>query len=106
MKQTQYIVTAIDYVNGEPHLGHAMERVEADALARYYRMQGHDVRFQIGTDEHGTKNMQSAEKEGLAPQAYVDKASEHFKQLAKQYNISHDVFIRTNRPEDTLAISD
>lgn len=99
MTKTHYIVTAIDYVNGEPHLGHAMERVEADALARYHRQQGDDVRLQIGTDEHGTKNMQSAEKLGMTPQAYVDMAAQKFEDLARAYNISYDYFIRTTNQQ-------
>ncbi len=91
-----YITTAIDYVNGEPHLGHTFEKLIADALARWHRILGEDVFFLTGTDEHGIKNQTSAEKLGMTPKEYVDMMSEKFKELWKLLNISYDFFIRTS----------
>jgi methionyl-tRNA synthetase len=73
-----YITTSIPYVNGEPHLGHALEFLQADVLARYARSQGANVIFSTGADEHGTKVAQKAEAEGESPQAFVDKMSDGF----------------------------
>ncbi len=91
-----YITTAIDYVNAAPHIGHALEKVEADALARFYRQQGKKVFFLTGTDEHGSKIAAKAEELGISPQELVDKNAERFKQLLSVYNISNDDFIRTS----------
>lgn len=66
-----YITTAIPYVNARPHLGHALEFVLTDSLARYHRLKGEDVRFLTGTDENSLKNVQAAEREGISPQALV-----------------------------------
>ena len=68
-----YITTAIDYANGDPHLGHAYEKIGADAIARYHRLRGDDVWFLIGMDEHGQKVAQTAEKQGVPPQQFVDE---------------------------------
>lgn len=95
MLKNIYITTAIDYVNAEPHLGHALEKVQADVLARYWRAQGRQVFFLTGTDEHGTKNFESAKKFNMDPQDFVDKNAAKFKELVKLYNISNDDFIRT-----------
>jgi methionyl-tRNA synthetase len=90
------ITTAIAYVNGSPHMGHALEFVEADAIARYHRLLGEEVYYLTGTDEHGTKIVQTAEKLGIPVQEMVDQNAEKFKDLMKQYRISHDQFIRTS----------
>jgi methionyl-tRNA synthetase len=90
-----YITTSIPYVNGEPHLGHALEFLQADVLARYARSQGANVIFSTGADEHGTKVAQKAEAEGESPQAFVDKMSDGFVELLKLLNISNDRFVRT-----------
>lgn len=90
------ITTAIAYVNGAPHMGHALEFVEADALARYHRMMGDEVFYLTGTDEHGTKIVQTAEKEGIPVKELVDKNAQKFKDLMSQYRISYDQFIRTS----------
>jgi len=90
-----YITTSIPYVNGEPHLGHAMEFVMADALARYWRQQGADVLFATGTDEHGGKIAEKAEELGVTPKQLSDDMSGKFVQLLKELNISNDRFIRT-----------
>jgi methionyl-tRNA synthetase len=90
-----YITTAIDYANGSPHLGHAVEKIGADVMARYHRRKGEDVHFVIGMDEHGQKVLQSAEKAGVSPKAWVDGIAEEFLEAWRILNISHDDFIRT-----------
>lgn len=90
-----YVTTSIPYINGEPHLGHAMEFVMADVLARRARQQGHEVHFSIGTDEHGGKIAEKAAELKLEPQALADKMSAQFSGLAKTLNISNTRFIRT-----------
>lgn len=92
----QYITTAIDYPNAAPHMGHVLEKVLADVIARWFRLRGDDVRFQIGTDEHGVKIQRAAEKEGVAPQALVDRNVVLFEDLYKRLGISSDEFIRTS----------
>lgn len=90
-----FVTTAIDYVNGMPHLGHAYEKVLADAVARWRRSRGDDVFFLTGVDEHGQKVQQSAEKKGVEPQAFCDAMSVHFKNLCERLEITHDRFVRT-----------
>jgi methionyl-tRNA synthetase len=90
-----YLTTAIDYSNGEPHIGHAYEKVGADAIARYRRMRGDDVHFLIGMDEHGQKVAQAAEQRGLTPQQQVDEIAERFEAMWRTLGISHDQFMRT-----------
>ena len=91
-----YVTTSIPYVNAEPHIGHAMEFVIADVLARYARQQGiANVLFSTGTDEHGGKIAEKAAEAGVTPQAYTDQLSESFKALLKELHISNDRFIRT-----------
>lgn len=90
-----YVTTSIPYVNGEPHLGHAMEFIMADVLARHARQQGRDVIFSTGTDEHGGKIAEKAAEMKLTPKKLADQMSEHFEALAKKLNVSNDRFIRT-----------
>lgn len=90
-----YVTTSIPYVNGEPHLGHAMEFIEADVLARYARQQKSDVIFSTGTDEHGGKIAEKAKELNLSPTELSDQMSQKFRELASQLNISPDRFIRT-----------
>ncbi len=90
-----YVTTSIPYVNGEPHVGHALEFVMSDVLARAARQQGKPTIFSTGTDEHGTKIAQKAAELKMAPQAYVDQMQQGFVDLIKQLNISNDRFIRT-----------
>src|SRR3989338_5215817 len=90
-----YITTAIPYPNGQPHVGFALEIIQADVLARYHRQLGHDVFFVTGVDEHGLKVYRSAQKEGVDFQTYVDRNSEEFRELKEVLNISYDDFIRT-----------
>ena len=90
-----YLTTAIDYANGDPHLGHAFEKIGADAIARYRRLRGDDVHFLIGMDEHGQKVAQEAADRGVAPQALVDEIAGRFKAMWQRLSISNDQFIRT-----------
>ena len=90
-----YVTTSIPYVNGEPHLGHAMEFVMADVLARRARQQGDTVVFSTGTDEHGGKIAEKAAELKLKPEELAEQMSERFSQLAERLNISNDRFIRT-----------
>ena len=91
-----FISTAIPYVNGRPHVGHALEFVLTDAYARYQRQQGRDVFFLSGSDENSLKNVQSAEKEGVTTQALVDRYVLAFQEMCRAMNISNDDFIRTS----------
>ena len=90
-----YVATAIPYVNDKPHLGHALLHLYADVLARYHRQQGDDVLFSAGTDEHGGKVAEAAQKAGLPPKQFVDQVSVQFREGLKKLNISNDRFIRT-----------
>ncbi|XOB41456.1 MAG: class I tRNA ligase family protein [Candidatus Nealsonbacteria bacterium] len=94
-KKSFLISTAIDYPSEKPHLGHCLEKVQADVLARYKRLQSFDVHFSTGADEHGLKIQRRAQKTGKDPQEFVDEMSGHFKDLWKALNISNDDFIRT-----------
>lgn len=95
MAQKFYVTTSIPYINGEPHLGHAMEFLAADVLARYSRAQGVDTVFSTGTDEHGSKVAETAEKQKITPKELADRNSDKFRELLVQLNISNDRFIRT-----------
>ena len=90
-----YLTTAIDYANGDPHIGHAYEKIGADAIARYRRLRGDDVHFLIGMDEHGLKVAQAAEQRGLAPQQQVDEIAASFERMWRRLGISHNRFMRT-----------
>lgn len=90
-----YITTAIDYVNGSPHLGHAYEKVLTDTIARFRRQMGDRVHFLTGVDEHGQKVQASAKKRGIPPQQFCDEVSEEFRALLPKLNISNNDFIRT-----------
>ena len=79
MAEPYYITTAIAYPNGRPHIGHAYEAVAADVIARFQRMQGRDVRFVTGTDEHGLKMVKTAREQGVEVQALCDEMSSYFK---------------------------
>ncbi len=95
MAKKFYITTAIDYANGSPHLGHAYEKVLTDVLARYRRLQGDEVHFVTGLDEHGQKVQMSARKAGLEPQAICDQVAVEFQGLCQRLEISNDDYIRT-----------
>ena len=91
----RYITTAIPYVNGDPHIGHALDYCLADTLARYYRLLGDEVRFQVGTDEHGNKIFQKASEQGVDVKDYVDKNVSNFKSFIEKLSISYTDFVRT-----------
>lgn len=95
----RYLTTAIDYPNAPPHMGHVLEKVLADALARWWRLCGDVVRFQVGTDEHGVKIQHTAAREKLSPQALVDRNVPLFRDLYDRLCISYDRFIRTTDQE-------
>ncbi|MEG8099478.1 methionine--tRNA ligase [Candidatus Liberibacter brunswickensis] len=101
-----YISTAISYPNAKPHIGHAYEMIIADVLARFYRLDGLDVLFTTGTDEHGQKIAKSAQNYGLTPKVFVDQNSRIFREMAEVLDISYDDFIRTTekRHHDTCHI--
>lgn len=92
---TFYVTTSIPYINGEPHLGHAMEFIMADVLARYARQQSKDTLLSIGTDEHGGKVAEKANELGLEPKILADQMSAKFRELSSSLLISNDRFIRT-----------
>jgi methionyl-tRNA synthetase len=91
-----YVTTSIPYVNARPHLGFALESVQADALARYHRLKGEDVRFLTGTDENSLKNVRAAEQEGVATRTLVDRNAARFRALRDALDLSFDDFIRTS----------
>jgi len=93
-----YITTAISYPNGVPHIGHAYEAIATDAIARFERLDGKDVFFLTGTDEHGLKMKQTAVKEGLTPRALADRNAARFIEMAATLGLSNDDFIRTTEP--------
>ncbi|MFM9976272.1 MAG: methionine--tRNA ligase [Beijerinckiaceae bacterium] len=98
-RKTYYITTAISYPNGAPHIGHAYELIAADAIARFKRLDGYDVFFMTGTDEHGLKMAQTAEKEGIPVKELADRNAARFLAMAEILNASQDRFIRTTEPE-------
>ena len=90
-----YITTAIDYLNGKPHIGHVFEKILTDTIARYHRSKGEEVFFLTGSDEHGFKMQQMAEAEGITPQELVDRNVKEFLAMKERFNLSFDRFIRT-----------
>ncbi len=98
MAKSFYITTPIYYVNASPHIGHAYTTIVADVLARYHRMIGDKTFFVTGTDEHGDKIAEAAQKAGITPKAYADQISAQFRALCPQLTISNDYFIRTTDP--------
>ena len=103
-KEKYYITTAIAYASGKPHFGNTYEAIATDAIARYKRQRGYDVRFMTGTDEHGQKVQNLAEKAGVTPQAYVDNVAGQIKDLWKLMNVSEDYFIRTTDSYHKTAV--
>lgn len=95
----RYVTTAIDYPNAGPHMGHVLEKVLADVMVRWFRLRGDEVRFQIGTDEHGIKIQQTAEKQGMSPSDLVEKNVPLFRDLYAKLGISYDTFVRTTDRE-------
>ena len=103
MKPTFYVTTPIYYVNGAPHIGHANTSVAADALARWKRLDGFDVLFLTGTDEHGQKVEKAASDAGMEPQAFTDQVSAQFRAMGTLMGLSNDQFIRTTEPRHHAA---
>lgn len=102
--QSVYITTTLPYVNSDPHIGFALEIVQADVIARYYKLLGHEVFFNTGTDEHGTKIYRNALERGLDTQTYVDQYAEKFKGLVALLGLCPDInFIRTTDTHHKLA---
>jgi len=101
-----YLTTAIDYANGDPHLGHALEKIGADAICRFRRQLGDDVWFLTGMDEHGQKVAQTAEAAGLAPQAFVDRVAERFQAMWATLDVRYDQFMRTSHAAHHAAVRD
>ncbi len=101
--KAKYITTTLPYVNSDPHIGFALEILQADALARYWRLLGHDVFFNTGTDEHGQKIAQKADEKGEGRQAYVDHYANEFRKLGAALGLSEHAFIRTTDAKHKLA---
>src|SRR5580704_5561600 len=99
----RYLTTTLPYVNANPHLGHALEFVEADFLARVLKAKGEEVFLTIGTDEHGAKIAKKAEEAMQSPQEYVDDYAARFKSFADRLDISYDTFLRTTDPKHIEA---
>jgi methionyl-tRNA synthetase len=102
-REPYYLTTPIYYVNDRPHIGHAYTTLACDVLARFMRLDGRDVFFLTGTDEHGQKVEKSARAAGMDPQAFTDQVSQNFRQLAADMNYSNDDFIRTTEPRHITA---
>jgi methionyl-tRNA synthetase len=101
-----YLTTAIDYANGAPHMGHAIEKVGADAMVRYRRLKGEDVHFVMGMDEHGLKVLQSADAASTTPQDWVDAIEAQFRSAWSRLNISNDDFVRTTQARHRPAVEE
>jgi len=101
-----YITTAISYTNGVPHIGHAYEAIAADVMARFKRLDGYDVFFSTGTDEHGQKVEKAAEDAGKSPYEFASELSNLFEDMCKSFNISYDRFIRTTDEDHKNAAQD
>ena len=104
MQKTFYITTPIYYVNDKPHIGHAYTNIVADSIARFKRLDGYDVKFLTGTDEHGQKVEKSALKNSISTQEYVDKIAYNFVKLTEDLNLSNDDFIRTTEKRHKLFV--
>ena len=102
----RYITTTLPYVNADPHIGFALEIVQADVLARSWRVAGDEVFFSTGADEHGQKIYDAAKKIGQEPQEYVDHYAAEFKKMKEALNISADAFIRTTNPAHIQAVQE
>lgn len=100
-----YLTTAIDYSNGEPHLGHALEKIGADAIARWHRLQGEPVHFLMGMDENAQKVIQAAEAAGRTPTAWLDAMSDRFRDMWRRLECSPDEWIRTTEPRHARGVT-
>jgi len=102
-KRPYYLTTAISYPNDAPHIGHAYEAVATDALARFRRLQGRDVFFLTGTDEHGIKMLQTAKAQGITPSELADRNTPKFRDMVRVLNCSNNDFIRTREERHARA---
>jgi methionyl-tRNA synthetase len=103
MKKRYFVTTPIYYVNGAPHVGHAYTSIAADVMARFKRLDGHEVFYLTGTDEHGQKVEKAAADAGLDPQSFTDQVSAQFRDLADRLDVSYDDFIRTTEDRHKIA---
>jgi methionyl-tRNA synthetase len=101
-----YLTTAIDYSNGDPHLGHALEKVGADAIARYRRLRGDRVHFLMGMDEHSQSVLQAAARAGVTPQEWVDRMAARFQEFWERLECSNDDWIRTTEPRHARSVTE
>jgi methionyl-tRNA synthetase len=99
-----YLTTAIDYSNGDPHLGQAMEKIGADCIARYRRLRGDDVHFLMGMDEHSQSVIQAAQDNSVEPQVWVDRMAQRFADFWERLHCSHDDWIRTTEPRHARSV--
>ncbi len=97
------ITTAIPYANGAPHIGHAYERIATDAIQRFMRLDGRETLFVTGMDEHGLKVQQAAAREGVTPQAFVDRVAAEFEAMGEMLNARADDIVRTTQPRHVRA---
>ncbi|MGH7560397.1 MAG: methionine--tRNA ligase [Gemmatimonadales bacterium] len=100
-----YLTTAIDYSNGDPHLGHALEKIGADAIARWRRLRGDEVHFLMGMDEHSHSVIQAAESNGVTPREWVDRMAERFEHFWQRLGCSNDDWIRTTEPRHRAGVA-
>src|ERR1700761_4863135 len=106
MTRSAYITTPIYYVNGEPHIGHAYTSIAADVMARFKRLDGYDVFFLTGTDEHGQKVEQAAAAAGVDPQTWVDGISANFRAMTDAMGVAYDDWIRTTEPRHKVSCAE
>jgi methionyl-tRNA synthetase len=106
MSRTFFITTAIDYTNAPPHIGHAYEKIAADAIARYHRLRGDDVFFLTGVDEHGVKIEKAAAAEGITPREFVDRITPQFISTWQKLGVKYDRFIRTTDDFHEKAVAE
>jgi methionyl-tRNA synthetase len=105
-RQTFYITTAIPYANGAPHIGHAYERIATDAIARFHRLDGKDVMFVTGMDEHGLKMQQTAAREGITPLALADRTAAQFEAMGEKLNARADDIVRTTQERHKKSVQE
>src|SRR5208282_962505 len=103
MSKRFYITTPIYYVNGEPHIGHAYTTIAADVMARFKRLDGFDVFFLTGTDEHGQKVEQAAVEAGIDPQTHVDRITADFQDMSRAMGVTNDDWIHTTEERHKLS---
>src|SRR4051812_12891019 len=104
MSKPFYLTTAIDYVNGQPHLGHAYEKIIADVIARAHRSRGEEVFYLTGLDEHGQKVQQAAVAEGKTPQIYCDELATSWSNFARALGLTNSDFVRTTDPRHKTVV--